>query len=291
MFQQILQAIVHGVTVGAVVALPAIGLTLIFSVLGYINFSIAGMMTVGAFAGWWANLQWHLPALACVPVALAATGLLGIVVDRLAIRPLRTRRSPDTPMMVAIATIALNLILENATRFVFGNDLRSYDMPMMRDVELLSLSVNPQQLANVGVALVVMVLLFGFIGFTSLGQAMRAIADNLELARLKGIRPERLTVLTTFLGCGIAGAGGVLLGSDTSVDPLLGSRLVLMVFAASVVGGLNSIPGAVLGAMFMGVAGELATLVVSPTYSSAVAFIAILVTLLYRPHGLMGKAR
>lgn len=289
MLQDLLQAIVHGITVGAVVALPAIGLTLIFSVLGYINFSIAGMVTVGAFAGWCANTWWHVPATLCVPLAMLASGLLGIGIDRLAVRPLRTRRSPDTPMMVAIATIALNLVIENATRFVFGNDLRSFDLPLMRDFQFLSLSFNPQQLANVAIAVGVMLLLFAFIGFTSLGQAMRAIADNIELARLKGIRPERLTVLTTFLGCGIAGAGGVLLGSDTSVDPLLGSRLLLMVFAASVVGGLTSIPGAVLGAMFMGVAGELATLAVSPTYSSAVAFLAILATLLYRPHGLMGR--
>lgn len=289
MFHDILQAVVHGLAVGAVLALPALALTLGFSVLGYINFAVAGMVTAGAFAGYWANTVTKLPLPLCMLIAALAAGALGLAIDLLAIRPIRRVRRTDTAMMVAIATIALNLVVENVLRGLFGNDLRSYDLPLQRDVEWATLQFNPQQLNNLAAAVTVLVALFGFIHLTRLGQAMRAMADNMELARLKGIRPERLMLLTSFVAAAVAGAGGVLLGSETSVDPLTGSRLMLMVFAASVVGGLTSISGAVAGALVMGVVGELALLVVVPTYGTAVAFAATLLMLLYRPSGLLGR--
>ena len=121
------------------------------------------------------------------------------------------------------------------------------------------------------------------------GKAMRAVADNPDLARLKGISVEKVALLATFAGMGLAGAGGMLLALETSVDPLVGSRILLMVFAASVVGGLTSIPGAVAGALIIGVAQELSLLVITPTYSSAVGFVAIALTLTLRPQGLFGR--
>ena len=286
MFTDVIQHVLNGLVMGAVVALPALGLTLIFSVLGFINFSIAAQMTVGAYAGWLVNSHMHWPLIPALATAFVAAGLIGVVGDRLALLPIRRRPAAHTSLMVAIVSIALNLGLENALRFGFGSNLYSYDMPIARDVRFGDLRVGPQQISNLGIALLIAIALAAFFSVTRWGKAMRAVADNADLARLKGIDPRRLSNLATFIGMGLAGIGGSLLAIDTSVDPSTGSRLLLIVFAASVVGGLTSLPGAVLGALLIGVFSEVSLAVVSPVYQSAMAFLAILVVLLARPNGL-----
>lgn len=286
MFTDVAQHVVNGLVLGAVVALPALGLTLIFSVLGFINFSIAAQMTVGAYAGWLVNSHLQWPLLTVLLAAFVVAGAVGVLGDRLALVQMRRRVSAHTPLMVAIVSIALNLALENALRFGFGNDLNSFEIPIARDFYLGAVRVGPQQLNNLGIALTVAFALAVFFTVTRLGKAMRAVADNHDLARLKGIDPRRLSNLATFIGMGLAGIGGALLAIDTSVDPSTGSRLLLIIFSASVVGGLTSLTGAVLGALFIGVVSELALAVVSPVYQSATAFVAILAVLLVRPNGL-----
>jgi len=284
------QSLVNGLIQGAVIALPALGLTLIFSVLGFVNFSVAAQMTVGAYAGWMANSHLHWPFAATLPVAFLVSGAVGVLTDRLALAPVRARSGGQTSLMVAVVSIALNLAIESALRFSFGNDLVSYDVPVTRDFRLAGLLFGPQELLNFGVALGASAVLATFFIRTRLGKAMRAVADNADLARLKGIVPKRLANLATFIAMGLAGLGGALLVVTTSVDPSVGSRLVLVVFAASVVGGLTSLPGAVLGALLVGVASELSLLAISPVYKSATAFLAILLVLLLRPNGLFAGA-
>lgn len=286
MLIDIFQQIANGLMLGSVIALPALGLTLIFSVLGCINFSIAALMTAGAYAGWLANtlLNWSLvPCLICAFCAAAAIGVLS---DLVALAPLRRRRNANTPLMVAIVSIAMNLALENVFRFAFGNDLNSYDFGIARDIRLWGLHFGPQQLRNLAIALVVAGILAAFFTYTRIGKAMRGVADNPDLARLKGISAMKLSVVATALGMGLAGVGGALLAIDTSVDPMTGSRLMLVIFSASVVGGLGSLPGAVLGAMVIGLASELSLLVIPPVYESGIAFVAIMLVLTVRPAGL-----
>ena len=286
MFTDVIQHVLNGLVMGAVVALPALGLTLIFSVLGFVNFSIAALMTAGAYAGWLVNSHLHWPLVPALAAAFVVAGIVGVVGDRVALVPMRRRSSAHTSLMVAIVSIALNLALENALRFGFGSDLLSYDLPIARDVRFGGIRVGPQQISNLGIALVIAVALAAFFSATRWGKAMRAVADNPDLARLKGIDPQRLSNLATFIGMGLAGIGGALLAIDTSVDPSTGSRLLLIVFAASVLGGMTSLPGAVLGALLIGVFSEVSLSVVSPVYQSAMAFLAILVVLLVRPNGL-----
>jgi branched-subunit amino acid ABC-type transport system permease component len=168
--------------------------------------------------------------------------------------------------------------------------MRGYDLPVARDLRFGGLRIGPQQVNSLMLAVVIMAGVFGFLRYTRFGRAMRAVADNPDLARLKGIDPARVAVAAVFLGAGLSGVGGVLIGLDTSIDPLTGFRVLLSVFAAAVLGGLGSIPGAVVGAVGLGVAEELAMLVAPATYRSAVGFVAILVMLTFRPRGLLGEA-
>lgn len=284
MLQIVLQSVVNGLVAGTILAVPAIGFTTIFAVLRFPNFAVAALCTVGAFAGYAANVMLGIPAAPALAFAFLAAGLVGLATDVVAIEKLR----PAGALTAAIATIALNLVIENAIRFAFGNDLRGFDLPIARDMRFGDLRVGPQQIENLGLALAVMALVFAFLALTRTGKAMRAVADNPELAMLKGIDPRRIGMLATFAGMGLAGTGGMLIGLDTSIDPLTGFRVVLSVFAAAVVGGLGSIPGAVAGALVVGLAEEMSLLAIPPTYKSAVGFLAILLVLSFRPRGLLG---
>lgn len=270
---------------GTVLAVPAIGFTAIFAVLRFPNFTVAAHATIGAFAGYVANTALGWPAWAAVVVAFLVAGVSGIVNDTLVLRPLR----PSGPLTMAIAAIALNIALENIVRFVFGNDHRGYELPLRRDWRLGFLRVGPQQVENLVIALVAMAAVFVFLAFTRTGKTMRAVADNPVLAGIKGIDADRVARLVNLVGMGLAGVGGMLLGLDTSIDPLTGFRVILSVFAAAVVGGLGSIPGAVVGAVTIGVAEELSLLVLAPAYRTAVGFVAILLILTLRPRGILGE--
>jgi branched-chain amino acid transport system permease protein/neutral amino acid transport system permease protein len=285
MFERALQLVVNGLMAGSILMLPAIGFTSMFAVLRFPNFALAAHMTIGAFAGFVANTMLGLPAVAALGVAFLVAGLVGIASDAAVLRKLR----PAGALTVAIASIALNIVLENVVRFCFGNELHDYDLPLLRDWTVGGLRIGPQQLQNTLLALGVMAAVFLFLGFTRTGKAMRAVADNPTLASLKGVDPERVARLISLAGMGLAGIGGMLLGLDTSIDPLLGFRAILSVFAAAVVGGLGSIPGAVVGAFAIGVAEELSLLALPSTYRSAVGFVAILVFLTFRPRGLLGE--
>jgi branched-chain amino acid transport system permease protein len=282
---QLVQALVNGVMTGALIAIPAIGFSAIFAVLRYPNFAIASYATIGAFAGWWANIALGLPVVAMLAVAFLVAGVVGVAAEEVALKRLR----PSGALTVAIASLALNLILENLVRFAFGNDLRGYDLPLARDIHIFDLRIGPQQVRSLLLAIAIMAGFFAFLQLTRFGKAMRAVADNPDLARLKGIDPGKIAIASIFLGAGLSGVGGVLIGLDTSIDPLTGYRVLLSVFAAAVLGGLGSIPGAVVGALALGIAEELAMLVAPATYRTAVGFFAILIMLTFRPRGLLGE--
>ena len=280
----IFQALINGLVSGTLLAVPAIGFTAMFAVLRFPNFAVSGMATLGAFAGY---LVYGAvgSVVAALVVAFAAAGAVGLFFDKTAHLPLVKQGA----LPAAIASIASGLVLENVVRLGFGNDPRGYDRPIARDMRLGDLRISPQQLETMGIALVVMLLVFAALGFTRIGKAMRASADNPELAALKGIRPQRVAAMASFVGMGLVGIGGMLLGLDSSIDPLTGTRILLSMFAAAVLGGLGSVPGAVLGAFLIGIAEELSVLVFGSPYRSAVGFFAILIMLSIRPRGLLGE--
>ena len=176
-------------------------------------------------------------------------------------------------------------------RFVFGNELRGYDLPIRRDWRVRAACASDRSRWRTSSSRrSPWRALFAFLSFTRTGKAMRAVADNPMLAAIKGIDADMVARLVSFVGMGLAGLGGMLIGLDTTIDPLIGFRTILSVFAAAVVGGLGSIPGAVVGALMVGVGEELCLLVLSPDYRSAVGFLAILLVLTLRPRGILGAS-
>jgi branched-chain amino acid transport system permease protein len=281
---EVLQLIVNGLMAGTILAVPAIGITAIFAVLRFTNFALASHMTIGAFAGFVANVELGLPVLPSLACAFLVAGLVGLACDEYVLKPFRATGFITT----AIGSIALTIALESLVRFTFGNELRGYDLPIQRDWVVGGIRVGPQQVENLVIAVIAMGLLFAFLAFTRTGKAMRAVADNPMLAAIKGINADAVGRIVSFVAMGLAGLGGMLIGLDTTIDPLIGFKTILLIFAAAVVGGLGSIPGAVVGALVVGVGEELSLLVLSPAYRTAVGFIAILLVLTFRPRGILG---
>jgi branched-subunit amino acid ABC-type transport system permease component len=280
----IAQYVFNGIVTGGILALPAVAFSLLWRLLRFPNFAVSTYLTVGAFAafalnrgvGWRLEFAWL--------AALATTGAVALGVDRVAFRPLRQRR----PFALAIASIGVAFVLENVVRFVWGNDYRSYDVPVTRAMNWAGLRVGREQLVILGVAVVLMLLAQIFLVRTRLGIAMRATAENPLLATIKGVPTERVVSVATLGGGALAGGAGVFLGLDANVDPLMGAGLIISVFAAAILGGIGSAPGALAGALIVGVIEEVGTLVVPPTYKTAIGFVLILVVLLVRPTGLAG---
>ncbi|MBL8807165.1 MAG: branched-chain amino acid ABC transporter permease [Rhodospirillales bacterium] len=282
---EVAQLVLNGVMAGTVLAVPAIGLTAIFAVLRFTNFALASHMTIGAFAGFVANTTFGLPIVPSLATAFLVSGFFGWMSDEFVLRRLRASGFVTT----AIGSIALTIALENFVRFGFGNQMRGYDLPLRRDWVIQGLRVSPQQVENLAIAVVVVALLFAFLALTRTGKAMRAVADNPMLASIKGINSDTVARLVSFIAMGLAGLGGMLTGLDTTIDPLVGFRTILSVFAAAVVGGLGSIPGAVVGALVVGIGEELSLLFLTPAYRTAVGFLAILLVLTLRPRGILGQ--
>lgn len=281
----VLQLVINGIMAGTILAVPAIGLTAIFAVLRFTNFALASHATIGAFAGYIANVHFGLPILPSVLAAFLIAGMVGVASDELVLKPFRAAGFITT----AIGSIALTIALENFVRFGFGNELRGYDLPITRDWRFGGIRIGPQQVQNLAIAVAVMAGLFAFLAFTRMGKAMRAVADNPMLAAIKGINADAVGRVVSFVGMGLAGLGGMLIGLDTTIDPLTGFRSMLSIFAAAVVGGLGSIPGAVIGALVVGIGEELSTLVLSHDYRSAVGFLSIVIVLTLRPRGILGQ--
>jgi len=283
--QDFLQLVINGVMTGTILAVPAIGLTAIYAVMRFPNFALASHATIGAFAGYLGNVFLGLPIIPSLGLAFLVAGAVGVVSDEAVLKPLRAAGFITT----AIGSIALTIMLESVVRFIFGNELRGYDLPISRDWRLGGIRVGPQQVENLAVAVVVMAALFLFLMSTRTGKAMRAVADNPMLADIKGINANVVHRLVNFVGMGLAGLGGMLIGLDTTIDPLIGFRTILSIFAAAVVGGLGSIPGAVIGALTVGIGEELCLVFLSPNYRSAIGFLAVLLVLTLRPRGILGQ--
>lgn len=281
------QLVLNGLVSGAIVALPAIGFNVVFAVLRFTNFSLAAHMAVGAFAGYVVNADFGWSTAAALAVAFVVAGAVGVVADRLALQPLRGFGA----LTLAIASMAVNLVLENLLRLQFGSLQRGLDVAVQRDWLIGPFRIGPQQVADLAIALAIMLLVFLLLGFTPIGRAMRAVADNPSLADIKGIDPERMAVFANFLGMGLGGVAGVLLALDSAVTPDMGFGIILSVFAASVVGGLGNIHGAVVGGLLIGVAEEVSTIVLPADYRSAIGFLAIILALAFFPRGILAHGR
>lgn len=281
----IAQLALNGIVTGLIVALPALALTLTFSILKFPNFAIGAMITFGAYLAWVLNSVLGMPLIAAGIGAMGGLALASVLCERLVFRKLRDRDG----ITLLVASIGVAFILENICRFFFGNEARSLDVAVARPIRWMGLRVNHEQLDAVIVVLTCLAILYVVLRHTSLGRGMRAVADNPSLAAARGVERDKITILTWIMASGITAIAAILMSLDRAVDPQMGWNYQISIFAAAILGGLGSLPGAFLGALLIGLAEELSVLVIPSNYRQSVGFFVILLLLLVRPQGLFGK--
>ena len=284
------QQLFNALSLGCVYALFALGFTLIFGVLGVINLSHGAVFMVGAYAALTAATRLHAPLAVAILVAFAFAGLVGVLIDRLVLRPLRARDAPH--LIPMIATIGLGITMNSLVQGRFGAENQRFPDEILptRTLDLGGVSVTVLELGIILVSFALMTVLLLVMRRTQLGRALRAIAESPKAARLLGIDVEGLFMLTAFVASGLGGIAGVLIGlySD-AVFPLMGQPILHKGIAVIIVGGLGDTRGAMLGGLFLGFAEVLSVAYIGSTMRDAVAFGLLFLILLVRPQGLFGK--
>ncbi|MDP3273950.1 MAG: branched-chain amino acid ABC transporter permease [Deltaproteobacteria bacterium] len=283
----------EGIALGGVYALIALGYTMVYGVLGLINFAHSDVFMLGAFAGIFGAALFGSGATGVVPffaamlLAMVSCAVLGVLIERLAYRPVRN--APKlTPLVTAIG---VSMLLQNLAVLKFGSTPRAFP-PLISSaaVHIGPITTNLIKLIDLGAALLLMVLLTLLVQRTRIGKAMRAISTNADAARLMGVHTDQVIAMTFGLGSLLAGAGGILFALDQPrVEPLMGVQPGLKAFVAAVLGGIGNIPGAMVGGLLIGLVEQLSAAYVSSSFAPAIVFSILVAVLLLRPQGLLGR--
>jgi len=283
-----LQQVVNGVTIGMVYALIAIGLTLVFGILGVINFAHGEFYMLGAFLTYNLTIGLGLDYFVALALTIVGSAAVGWLAERLTVRPLKGRHM----FTVVLSTLGLSIFLQNGALLLWGPDPREIELAWGgRPVVLGGVVITFLRLAVLAVGAALIIALTWFIRRTRWGMAMRAVAGNRDAAALMGIPVDRVYAITFAVGTGIAGVAGGLLGAMFTIEPTMGEWAVVKAFCVVVMGGMGNLPGAVLGGIILGVAESLGAgfLPGGASYKDGIGYAILIVVLLYSPQGLFGR--
>jgi branched-chain amino acid transport system permease protein len=299
------QLLVYGIISGSVLSLAGIGVSLTYSILGFSNFAHGDIMALGAYIclGLFslftalgvsgapiAPLSFGFGFVLAFCLALGMTALAVILIDRVLFKPLRKAN----PIILMIASIGVALGLRNLIQFFWGPQPHYYieKIQLARVIPTLNIRIKPDQVFIIIVAVVLVVSVHVLMQYTKMGKAMRATADNMALARVTGINTDRVVLWTWVIGGILAATAGILSGVENKfITPELGWQMLLSVFAAVILGGIGNPYGAILGGMIIGISEEVSTAFIATGYKPAIAFVIMIIMLLVRPTGLLGRRR
>ena len=287
-WEQAAQLTVSGIQFGLMIALGALGLSIIYGTTGLTNFAHGEILTFGALATWTLNAGVGLPFVLAAILGVILSGLFGWLNNAALWKPLRKRGTGLIAMM--IVSIGLALFLRNIYLFFYGGDKKAYaEYAGLAGLELGPVSVTPTDIASMIVAVIAIAATVLVIQKTRMGKATRAVADNPSLASGAGINVERVITFVWITGAALAGLGGILLGFTQQVSFQMGFQILLLIFAAVTLGGLGTIWGAIVGSLIVGLFLQLTTLVIPTELKSVGALLVLIVILLVRPYGLLGR--
>ena len=298
------QLIVNSLITSAELALIGLGLTMCFDILKFANFAHTELAVMGAYLGFFFNVQLHWNLAASFLAASILTGLFGMLTDRVVFK--RMREVGDVIPM--ITSLGLSIAMRNGVRAIWGSDIKVYNVELSAGVQLLGARITPSQIWLLSIVFMAMVGFHLLLKKTKLGKAMRATSDNRALAEASSIDTERVVLLVWFIGASFAGLGGAMIGWDTQLDPMMGFMIVIPVFCVVLLGGIGNVYGVIVGALVLGfvqnfgiffdfgkiinIGGLLHIvdrLLIPIDYKPAIPFAILVIILLFRPSGIMGK--
>ncbi|NES81246.1 MAG: branched-chain amino acid ABC transporter permease [Moorea sp. SIO2B7] len=280
---QLAQLIFNGIALGSIIALAAVGLTLTYGILRLSNFAHGDFMTLGAYLTWLANTSGVNIWLSMIVGSVGTVGAM-LIAEQLLWKPMRDRRATSTTLI--IISIGLALFIRSTILFIWGGSNQSYDLPLVQALNIFGVKVVYYRLIVIALAIAVIAGLYFLLQNSKIGKAMRAVADNIDLARVSGINVERVVLWTWVITGTLTAFGGGMYGLITAVRPNMGWFLILPMFASVILGGIGNPYGAIAGALVIGVAQELSVPLLGSQYKLGVALLIMVVILLVRPQGL-----
>ncbi|MDJ0635696.1 MAG: branched-chain amino acid ABC transporter permease [Xenococcaceae cyanobacterium MO_188.B29] len=280
------QLIFNGVAIGSVLALAAIGLTFTYGILKLSNFAHGDFMTLGAYLTWLANINGINIWLAML-LGAGGTIVAMLIAELLLWKPMRDRRATSTTLI--IISIGLALFVRSGILLIWGGSNQSYDLPVVQAAEIFGIRVPYYRLVVIALAIIALIILHFLLQNSKIGKAMRAVADNIDLARVSGINVERVVLWTWIITGVLTAVAGGMYGLITAVRPNMGWFLILPMFASVILGGIGNPYGAVAGALTIGIAQEISVPFLGSQYKLGVALLIMLLMLLIRPQGLFNR--
>jgi branched-chain amino acid transport system permease protein len=282
------QLFVNGLIAGSIYALVALGFGLIYSTTRFFHFAHGAVYTAGAYlaySGWLLGLS---PPIA-ITLAVIGTCILGALLEMGVFRPLR--RKGASSLILLLASLGLLIVIQNAISFIFGDDTKTMRGSVVTEgLSVFGARVTPIQISIIAVSVLLSTLCWVFIKYSNKGKAMSAVANDPELARIVGVQSDQVILFAFVLGSALAAIASILISFDTDMTPMMGFNALLMGVVAAIVGGIGSIPGALLGGLFVGMAQHIGVWKLPTHWQDAIVFVILIAFLLFRPQGFLGKS-
>lgn len=282
-----LQQLVNGISLGSIYALIALGYTMVYGIIKLINFAHGDVFMLGAFIGFYAIARWDLGFFPALIISMLLCAIIGVIIERVAYKRLRSA----TRIAALITAIGVSLLIEYTVIFFRGASPEAYpEVLPNKSISILGASISSQSILILAVTIVLMILLQFIVHKTKIGKAMRAVSHDADAARLMGINVNNTISATFAIGSALAGAAGVIFGVYyTRIDPLMGVLPGLKAFVAAVLGGIGSIPGAMVGGLVLGVVETVVSALGYSLWRDAAAFVILILILILKPSGIFGK--
>ncbi|PLR77084.1 branched-chain amino acid ABC transporter permease [Bacillus sp. V3-13] len=285
---EIIQQLINGISLGSIYALIALGYTMVYGIVKLINFAHGDVFMVGSFVGFYSITILELGFFPAMLLSMVVCAVFGVLIERIAYKPLRNA----TRIAALITAIGVSLLIEYGVIYIRGAQPEAYPGTVLpsTNLEFAGITVSSQSLFILAVSVFLMILLQFIVHKTKIGKAMRAVSHDADAAKLMGINVDRTISATFAIGSALAGAAGVIFGTYyTKIEPLMGIIPGLKAFVAAVLGGIGIIPGAMIGGLLLGVIEALVSASGFSLLRDGVAFIVLILILIFRPSGLLGK--
>jgi branched-chain amino acid transport system permease protein len=284
MFDQLL---INGLIAGAIYSLVSSGFSLIYSICKFVHFAHGAVIALSAYFLYFLFSKIGLNFWISIILSVIFASITGFSINQIVYKQLRKRKASNTILL--IASVALLIFFESLILILFGADVKTIGyIKISKGIEIFNAIITPLQIVIIIVSIILLISLFLFMKKTKLGKAMRAVSDNKDVAEVLGISAEKIYSWSFIIGSIIAGIAGILVGLEQNLEPTMGTKLMIKGFTGAVIGGIDSVPGSILGSFLLGLAENFGIWFLPSGYKDAIAFIILFIFLLFKPQGILG---